>query len=77
MQIDRGQVIQLLQDRGDPGQADHAMAHLPDPFDLDDQSHLDELARYGTGEDLRPGPAGPGKEGGLGGPPPGDADPEP
>jgi hypothetical protein len=67
VRIDRGQVIQLLKDRGEVVLAERAEEHLPSSLDLDDPSHVELLERYDIDvPDLRPGP---GQEGGLGGPP--------
>jgi hypothetical protein len=71
VRIDRERVIQLLNDRGEVVLAHRAEEQLPNSLDLDNPSHVELLERYDIDvQDLRPGPGGPGQDGGLAGPPP-------
>ena len=47
MQIDKQQILQLLQNQGDQGKADQADQQLPDQVDTDDQQHQNILQSLG------------------------------
>lgn len=45
MNISKDQILQLLKDRGQPGQADQAATELPDQVDTDQHAGL--LSKFG------------------------------
>lgn len=45
MQIDKGTVLQFLQDHGEGDKAERAKSELPDPVDID--AHADLLRKFG------------------------------
>ncbi len=53
MQIDRRQIVTVLEDRGDHEQAQRAQRELPDPVDT--EQHEDDLRRFGISHDELPG----------------------
>jgi len=63
MEIERQQIIEILENRGDHEQAQKAQAELPDPVDT--EQHEDDLRRFRISHDELPGwPGGPADEGG-------------
>ncbi len=66
MQIDNGQILELLRSQGDAGKAAEADSQLP--YQVDTDQHGDLLARFGLNpQDLIARFAGGGGGGGLGG----------
>ena len=47
MNIDKGQILQLLRSQGQDDQASHAGSELPDKVDTDNAQHAGMLSKYG------------------------------
>ena len=47
MNIDKGQILQLLRSQGQDDQASQADSELPDKVDTDDAQHAGMLSKYG------------------------------
>jgi len=63
MEIQRQQLVEILENRGDHEQAQQAEAELPDPVDT--EQHEDDLRRFRISHDELPGwHGGPVGEGG-------------